>query len=135
MFQSPSTDYTLTTAQQDITAPLRLFFDQHQEAIYDACALLAGGRGIQVVDKIVEGLASQNRPSRRTINAIQEVRAILTLEYVDDFDRTEAAYFMAIDPAEPVIEEICLLTDELETIMSDLEDTWAQQSNDGRAAA
>jgi hypothetical protein len=135
MFQSPSTDYTLTTAQQDITAPLRLFFDQHQEAIYDACALLAGGRGIQVFDKIVGGLASQNSPSRRTINAIEEVLAILTLEYVDDFDRPEAAYFMTIDPSEPCVEDICLLTDDLETIMSDLEDTPAQQSNDGRAAA
>jgi hypothetical protein len=80
-------------------------------------------------------LASQNSPSRRTINAIEEVLAILTLEYVDDFDRPEAAYFMTIDPSEPCVEDICLLTDDLETIMSDLEDTPAQQSNDGRAAA
>lgn len=131
---------TMNTAQfhppqDDVPFDLRRFIDGHQSALYDSAALLAGGRGIHLVDSIVDGMSDQEGLTRRTIRALNDLREILTLEHVDDLTRPEAHYFAAIDPSEPIVEEICLLTDQLEIIMSDLEDTQAQQSNDGRAAA
>jgi len=122
-------------SDQTALSDLRQFVDTYADALYDAAALLAGGRGVMVVDRIVEGLAQQNGSNRRTIEALHDLTDILTLEHVDDLTRPEAHYFAAIDPSEPIVEEICLLTDELETIMSNLLDTSAQQSNDRRTAA
>jgi hypothetical protein len=114
---------------------LRQFVDLNTGALYDAAALLAGARGVLIVDRIVEGLVDPEGPARRTIEALRDLRDILTLEHVDDLTRPEAYFFSAIDPSEPIVEEICLLSDHLETIMSDLVDNSAQQSNDRRTAA
>ncbi|ABG33490.1 hypothetical protein [Roseobacter denitrificans] len=38
---------------------------------------------------------------------------ILSLEHVHDTSRPDASYFAAIDPADPTVEEICLVTDRL----------------------
>ena len=131
---------TMTTAQKcpaldDVPFNLRRFIDGHQDGLYDAAALLAGGRGIHLVDRIVEGMADPDGLTRRTLTALNDLREIIALEHVDDFSRPEAHFFTAIDPAEPIVEEICLLTDKLAAIISDLNTAAEQQSSDGRAAA
>jgi hypothetical protein len=131
---------TMTTAQtcpprNDVPFNLRRFIDGHQDGLYDAAALLAGGRGIHLVDRIVEGMADPDGLTRRTLTALNDLREIIALEHVDDFSSPEAYFFTAIDPAEPIVEEICLLTDELAAIISDLNIAAEQQSSDGRAAA
>jgi hypothetical protein len=120
---------------QPALSDLRHFVDLYTGALYDAAALLAGARGVLIVDQIVEGMSEPDGPTSRTITALNNLRDILTLENVDDLTRPEAHFFMSIDPAEPIVEEICLLTDQLEAIMSDLATACELQSSDGRAAA
>ena len=101
---SPSDPTTLSN--------LRQFVDQCSGALYDAAALLAGARGVLIVDQIIDGMSDPDGPTRRTIKALNDLRDILALEHVHDFTRPEAHFFMAIDTSEPVVEEICLLTDQ-----------------------
>lgn len=57
--------------------------------------------------------------TRATKKDLQAMLDILSLEHVDDFDRPEAGYFAAIDPADPVVANICLLTDGLRAALAD----------------
>ena len=45
---------------------------------------------------------------------------LLSLEHVGDPDRTESGYFAAIDIYDPIIDDICLLTDGLRTAIAAL---------------
>lgn len=124
-----------SSSDQTALSDLRQFVDTYAGALYDAAALLAGGRGVLLVDRIVEGVAHPDGSNRRTIEALRDLRDILTLEHVDDFARPETHYFFAIDPSEPIVEDICLLSDHLEAIMSEVEALWANPSSDRRSAA
>lgn len=77
----------------------------------------------------------QNARPRQTITALNDLRDILALENVDDVTRPEAYFFSAIDLSEPVVEGICLLTDELDAIMTYLKAICAQKSGNERDAA
>lgn len=90
---------------------LRDFVSGHQEALHNAATLLGGRRGAVIVTVILDGLAAQTIPSRRVIRAVYELRDLMTLVNVDDFDAEESARFAQIDPASPVVAELCLLTD------------------------
>lgn len=109
MFDDPTNSFCQLV--HDSLSDVRHFIEQHREGLYDAAALLAGGSGIKLVDRIVDGLTAPDGPTRRTIAALHDLRDVLSLEHVDDFDRPEAAYFAAIDPSEPIVEDICLLCD------------------------
>jgi hypothetical protein len=131
---------TVSTAQirppkDDVPSDLNRFIDSHQDALYDAAALLAGGRGIHLVARIVDGMSDQEGLTMRTIRALNDLLHILALENVDDLTRPESHFFAAIDPSEPIVEEICLLTDELAAIISDMDIAAEHQSSHGRAAA
>lgn len=95
------------------TDPLRLFISQNSLGLAHAARLLAGTNGMRCVERIVDA-ASQMEPLTRTASKdLQTLHNILSLEHVDDPERPEAGYFAMIDPADPVVEDICLLTDGL----------------------
>ena len=103
---------------------LRRFVLSYRAALTNAAALLAGARGARSVECLAAGLTEGSVPSRRTWAALREVLGILTLEHVHDPDREECALFAALDPTDPRVEEICLLTDGLRDV---LEQTLSEQ--------
>jgi hypothetical protein len=58
-----------------------------------------------------------NSVDRPTCKALRDLLGILTLEHVHDDTRIEAMLFAEIDPADPVVEDICLLTDGLRDVL------------------
>ena len=48
-----------------------------------------------------------------------QILAVLSLDHVDDPGLPYKGYFAAIDPGDPVVDEICLLTDELRGALKD----------------
>lgn len=106
-----STGFCTTPVQP--TDPLCAFVDQHQDGLLNAATLLGGRRGAGLAQSVIDGLAERATPSRRILRALDELRDLLTLEHVHDFDRDEAAHFAAINPTDPRVEEICLLADGL----------------------
>lgn len=97
----------------DRFAELHRFLADRRDGLRNAAEMLAGRRGARLVDAILERLGYQSEPSRSTWAALRDLLGILTLEYVHDDQRLEAQLFAGIDPASPVVEEICLLADGL----------------------
>lgn len=105
--------------QPEITALCRFIAD-HLDALHNASDLLAGRRGRRVIDAIVDGLRDGSTVERRTWQALRDLLGILTLEHVHDETREEASLFAQIDPCDPVVAEICLLTDALRQVLEPL---------------
>jgi hypothetical protein len=98
--------------------PLAVFVAAHIDGLLNAAALLAGPRGERLVQAIHERLLSSNPINRHTHRALQDLLEILSLEHVGDPDRAEAGFFAAIDPADPCVADICLLTDRYRAALS-----------------
>lgn len=110
--------------------PIRDFVEQHRDGLLNAANLLGGRSGARLVQTVIDGLAGPTAPSRRVTRAIDDLRDLLTLQHVHDPDCDEAAHFAAINPADPCVEEICLLADGLCAALED-----ARREDDRRAAA
>ena len=134
MFHPKSPTFFAPVASPDLSA-LRQFFEEYQDGLATAAELLAGKRGRRVVDTIMKGLDVDGALARVTWNALRDLLGILTLENVHDEDREEAALFAAIDPADPVVEEICLLSDGLRRLLEAMISEQPETANSLRSAA
>lgn len=99
-------------------AMLLVFVEEYRGALQHAAELLAGGRGAALAARIAEDLSVASTLSRRSRCDLEDLLGILALENVDDPDREEAARFAAIDPASPVVKEVCLLSDGLRDLLT-----------------
>ncbi len=89
------------------------FLVENAEALCCASELLGGKKAERRTRRLINevGMAApMTQWLRRELDALED---LLALRHVDDFDREEAEYFAMIDPASPVVEEICLLLDGL----------------------
>lgn len=101
---------------------LSSFLVEHADALQNAARLLGGAKAVKHVTEIINDLPEQRALPRRLACKLEGLRALLTLENVSDFDSVEAEYFAQIDPADPVVSEICWLTDQFTTYLEDLHD-------------
>lgn len=92
-------------------SPLQNFLSNYSNALTHAARLLGGSRGAKLVADLMDDLQRNPSLSRRGMRLAQQILDLLQLEHVGDPDREEAAYFAAIDPCDPVVSEICLLSD------------------------
>ena len=109
-----------TPLPQSAELTLRQFIQENFTQLRNAAELLAGHRGAQIVDAIMDSLQSAMPPDRRAWNALRDLLGILTLEHVHDEAREEAMLFARVDPTSPVVEDICLLTDGLRMALEPL---------------
>ena len=104
---------TITAAPSKAFQELRSFAGENADALACAAALLGASPGVRNALSALDGLANQGRPTARTMRALDDLVDLLTLKNVHEPHRIEAACFAALDPAEPVVEEICILADGL----------------------
>jgi hypothetical protein len=100
-----------TTPHQHSNFPIHGFVEKYHNGLHHAAYLLAGGEGANLVENISDALGREMMPSRRTMGLLSKLKDILFLKHVDEPYQPEAGYFAAIDPADPMVEEICLLAD------------------------
>ncbi len=98
--------------RHDPLKDLREFFYLRSEALQNASALLGGQPGVRCVQALMDDLETQPKLTRRMESNLTRLYEFLTLENVHEPDRIEAAYFAEIDPGSPIVEDICLLTEE-----------------------
>ena len=103
---------TTTEAAQDCCSAIHRFISAHRDALRNAARLLGGYDATHLVDSIVDALDREYQPSRRTVGLLHDLEDLLALENVGDPDLAESGYFAVINPSDPVVEEICLLTDQ-----------------------
>jgi hypothetical protein len=106
---------TFSTAQSQVcpTDPILTFVSAHYEGLWHAARLLGGYESARLVDRCQNLLILDGRLTSRTRLMLGQILAILSLESVDHPASLYMGYFAVIDPLDPVVEEICLLTDGL----------------------
>ena len=110
--------YSKITANENATPwpkgeiALRRFIADHSEALAHSAALLAGRRGARIVSDIIDGLSGDRPLTRRLRLRLFELRGILALEHAHDDVHGDTDHCAFLDPEDPVIDEICLLTDQ-----------------------
>ena len=107
-----------TTPPSPALQDLRAFAAEHSDALACAAALLGAAPGVRTAFTAVDGLADPDVPTAHTMRALDELLDLLMLEHVHEAHRIEAACFAALDPDEPIVEEICLLADGLTDVLT-----------------
>ncbi|MFY2826590.1 hypothetical protein [Ruegeria sp. MALMAid1280] len=95
------------------TKALLTFIQDYNEALQNASLLLGGQFALRRVQFLIDHLATQRSLTRRAKLDLVAMHKLLTLQNVGDPERIETALFANIDPADPVVEELCLLSDAL----------------------
>lgn len=98
------------------------FLTEHAEPLLNAAGLLGGVQAVKQVAEILQDLPEQKTLSRRLARKLAGLRDLLTLEHVTDFETAEAEHFALLDPDDPVVPEICLLTDQFSDYLDALRD-------------
>ena len=94
-------------------APLRAFVEEHRQALIAAGSLLGGPGGARTAQAVIDGLGPTPTSPRRLRLDLGSLLDLLMLQNVHDETRIEAALFAAIDPASPIVEDLCLFADGL----------------------
>ncbi|WP_370286235.1 hypothetical protein [Pseudooceanicola nanhaiensis] len=96
---------------------IELFRKKHAE-LWHAARLLGGYDASRIVDKCAARLEAHQVIDNQTGIMLRQVLGILALEEADDPDKPFMGFFAVIDPNDPVVPEICLLTDQLQAALS-----------------
>ncbi|WPY96303.1 hypothetical protein T8T21_16140 (plasmid) [Limimaricola variabilis] len=86
---------------------------RHAEALVSAAGHLGDVPAVRRAARLLRDLLDTPPLTRRLRTELIALHRLLSLDGVEDLDSLEAGCFAALDPASPVIEEICLLTDGL----------------------
>jgi hypothetical protein len=108
--------------------PVLSFFNMNRDGIWHAVRLLGGYESARIVDRCAELLARECRVIPRTRIMLDQILSVLSLEETDDPDFPFMGCFAVIDPSDPVVEEICLLTDGLRDALKRSDGQTAQKS-------
>ncbi len=112
------TDIRTTAAIE--AAPVLAFFAEHQSALWHASRLIGGYEKARLVDALVQTLQQERRLTRRTRIMLDQLLAVLSLDFVDD-ECPAMGVFVPIDPEDPAVAEICLVTDGLRDAIDEAE--------------
>lgn len=91
---------------------LRAYLSEHDAALGHAAVLLAGRRGARLINAIRDGLNEPRPLTIRLQRRLLELRGLLFLELVEDWEEMGAIAFL--EPDDPIVPEICLLADGLD---------------------
>ena len=115
-------------------SPLHQLLESSADALVHAAELLAGRRGLRLVSDLIDDLGSNPVPTRRVLETADELLQVLSLDCADILGSEEAARFSAIAPWDPIVEDICLLTEALAAAI-DATGELINEADDQKAAA
>lgn len=104
---------------------------EHAKALANAAGLLGGTSAALGVESLVCEVQSETgRLSLHTRRRLARLHALLSLEQTDDTDLELLDYSCAIDPCDPRVHEICMLSEGLAALLHDLDGCCATHSAD-----
>lgn len=106
-------------------AELQEFMRFHSEALQNASLLLGGRPALRATCDLIQDICSSPTLTRRLMTCLVRLYELLSLENVHDPERPEWSYFAELDPAAPYVEDICVLSEALKDILTQLEQTEA----------
>lgn len=90
---------------------LGIYLLDNLDPLRNAADLLGGPEAAKRVSGLAQEVSAPVPLTSRMAQALEWFEGLLTLERVHDFDTVEAERFALIDPCDPVVAEICALTD------------------------
>ena len=109
--------HQVNTSTQDLLQ----FLSDNSEGLQNAALLLGGKWALKRVQHMIDFLAMTQELTRRVRSDLVALHELFSLKYVGDPERIETVLFAEIDPADPMVEEICLLTDKLKDHMQSID--------------
>lgn len=109
---------------QPVTAGLNIvreYLGEHGTALANASYLLGGASASGTVFNLIAAVRDARRLTKAHVRQLQHLLAILMLEHVGDQDWTETALFANLVPWSRSVEEICLLADALDDLLTQLD--------------
>lgn len=95
----------------------RGFFSKNIAGLGHAAQLLGGFSACQRYLRLVSDLRQTSRLSRQLRGEIVWLHRLLTLDLVGDPDAVETALFSEIDPADPVVHDLCRLAEAVHALL------------------
>ncbi len=95
------------------TGGLLRFIMDYSEALQNAAILLGGSFALTRTQSLIDHLAAARSLTHRAKLDLVALHQLLTLHNVGDPERIETGLAAEIDPADPFVEELCLLADSL----------------------
>lgn len=120
---------------KDPLKDLRAFASFHSEALQNASLLLGGQPALRCIHILLDDISSAPQLTRRITRALNDLHQLLSLQNVHDPERIEAACFADIDPASPIVADLCLLSEALKDQLHRLHDEHPFQDFDLLLAA
>lgn len=102
-------------------AQLQDFTRLHSDALEYASLLLAGPQAVKQLQSLLEEIFRTTKVCRRLQEEIIRTHQILSLSHMHDSDRIEVTYFDELDPTDPFVEEISLMTNVLTDLLNRLD--------------
>lgn len=98
------------------------FLYAHDEALQNAAVLLGGSQGLRRVQSLLDSLSRTRHLTRKAKQDLVALYHLLSLENVGYPDRVETACFAEFEPWDPIVTDLCLLTDTLRNHMDAVQD-------------
>lgn len=122
----PKDENLKTTTRLDVqdfaVLPILKFLSENHDALWHAARLLGGYDTSRLVDRCADIFERERRMTRTARLMLDQILSVLTLEKVHEPDTPYMGFFAVIDPNDPVVAEICLLSDGLSAAIDDFED-------------
>ncbi|WP_417525759.1 hypothetical protein [Marinovum sp.] len=96
-----------------MSTQLHAFAAENQEALQHAAYLLGGRPWLRRSQRLLDDLAQQGPVTSRMRREARALHRLLSLDFGHDPESPEAEFFAVLDPMDPQVEEICLLTEAL----------------------
>lgn len=124
----------MNPAKQAITdAPILSLFRIRHADLWYAIRMLGGYEASHVVDRCARRLEDRQFIDDQAWIMLNQIHAFLALEDTNDPRKPFLGFFAAIDANDPVVEEICVLRNELGSAM-DLVRELRQKYSEGRSS-
>lgn len=109
----PKTSIPPIITQEILADPILTFISEHREGLWYAAHYLGGNEAARLIERCAEILAQDQCVTPRTRFMIDQILKMLCVDQFNDRELTYTGNPVAIDPFDPVVEEISLLADAL----------------------
>lgn len=93
------------------------FLSNHISPLLDAAGLIGGADAIRDTARLFEHIADHQCVTVFAFSGLQNLLDLLQLKHLDRPTSESETRFLDLDPADPAVEEICLLADQLAALL------------------
>lgn len=103
-----------TAPNADVVARTRFFLKEHGAALQTCAGALGGDRWQRRALALCEAVRDGTSSTKSCLKELNALLALLSLERVGQLEPDECSYFGFVEPDDPRVHELCLMSDRLE---------------------